>query len=78
MDNPETFSTLVRDLAHWEFELFVSLVWMIGEAVILWPIIRAVRVILKHHKVDDADIADLKKQVARLQVQVDLLSAQQT
>ena len=73
MHDHETFWTLVRDAAHWQFELFVSFVWMLGEGLILWPIVRRVSKILRHHKVDDADIASLKAEVAKLRARIDAM-----
>ena len=41
---PETFWTLLRDRAHWEFELFVGFVEMIVFDVVVgmlaWPFIK--------------------------------------
>jgi hypothetical protein len=38
--SPETFASLARDAAHWEFELFLMLLvdGLIG--AVLWPVIR--------------------------------------
>ena len=42
--NPETFSSLLRDKAHWEFELFVGFVEMVVFdlliGVLLWPFLK--------------------------------------
>ena len=36
----ETFWTLLRDSAHWEFELFLQLVFDVVIAGLLWPLVR--------------------------------------
>ena len=40
MIQPETFWTLLRDAAHWEFEIFVTLVFDGLVLGLLWPFIR--------------------------------------
>jgi uncharacterized protein YlxW (UPF0749 family) len=59
----ETFWTLLHDLPHWEFELFVSVVFMLVEGLIFWPLVRKA---FKHHQVDDQDIVTLKKELESL------------
>jgi hypothetical protein len=63
----ETFTTLIKDLAHWEFELTVSVVFMMIEGLFFWPIIRKLRKLHRHHQVDDKDIASLKARVEALE-----------
>ena len=60
----ETFWTLFNDLAHWEFEIFLIIIFdgLIG--FLLWPKIKK---FLVHHKSDDERIADLEKKVKELE-----------
>jgi len=38
--NHETFWTLLHDIAHWEFELFLQLIFDVIIAGLLWPLAR--------------------------------------
>jgi hypothetical protein len=60
----ETFWTLMRSSAHWEFELFLILLFdgLIG--AILWPRLHKWT---RHHKSDDDQLADLQKQLKTIQ-----------
>lgn len=53
----ETFWTLLRDPAHWEFELLLILVFDILVAGVLWPF---VRVHWRHHIARDQSEARRK------------------
>jgi uncharacterized membrane protein YbhN (UPF0104 family) len=66
----ETFWTLLRDLPHWEFELFVSLVFLVMESLIFWPLVRK---FLHHHKSDDDSIASLREEVRALRLELTTL-----
>ena len=59
----ETFWTLFTDLAHWEFELFLILIFDVLLGLLLWP---DVRKFILHHKSDDERIAELEKKVNEL------------
>ena len=37
---PETFWTLLHDLAHWEFELFLMFVFDVVIGLLAWPFIK--------------------------------------
>jgi len=54
----ETFLTLLKDPAHWEFELFLIVIFdgLIG--LIIWPKIKK---FLHHYKSDDKIIHDLEE-----------------
>jgi len=39
IEQPETFWTLLHDSAHWEFEIFVTLVVDVFLLGMLWPFI---------------------------------------
>lgn len=60
----ETFWTLLKDLSHWEFELFISVIFMAIEGLVFWPIINRWR---EHHREDDYKIAVLKEKVRELE-----------
>ena len=60
----ETFWTLLGDLPHWEFELFVIFVFDVLIGVILWPRIKK---FAKHHKSDDEKLDDLEKRLETLE-----------
>jgi len=59
----ETFFTLVTDLAHWQFELFLIVLFDVVIGLILWPWIKK---FIIHHKSDDERIAELEKKVENL------------
>jgi hypothetical protein len=37
---PETFWTLLRDRAHWEFELFLMLLFDVAIGAVAWPFVK--------------------------------------
>lgn len=60
----ETFFSLLKDPAHWEFEIFL-MVLIDGIALgLLWPRIKGW---LTHHQGDDDQLADLQKKVKAIQ-----------
>lgn len=59
----ETFWTLLSDLPHWEFELFLMFLFDVVIGLILYPCFT--RFVL-HHKSDDSKTAELERQVAEL------------
>lgn len=63
MHEAETFMDLLYSAAHWQFEILVSVVFLICETLIFWPIYRAIS---KHHTKDDDKIAKLEQDVAFL------------
>ena len=40
MPEHETFWTLLGDVAHWEFEIFVTIVFDVVVCGLLWPFVR--------------------------------------
>jgi len=60
----ETFWTLFTDLAHWEFELFLILLFDVIIGVLIWPRLRK---FIRHHKSDDEKLEDLEKRLAVLE-----------
>ena len=63
MSEHETFWTLIRDPAHWQFELFLMFLadFILGLLVVPW-----VRYRLLHHTSDDQKIQTLQEEVAEL------------
>jgi hypothetical protein len=59
----ETFWTLLKDKAHWEFELFLMFVFDVVIGFIFWPLIKK---LMLHHKTDDDKLRDLEKQIRAL------------
>ena len=59
----ETFWTLLKDPAHWQFEIFLILLFDVLVGLLLWPWFRK---FLLHHKSDDDRIAELEKRVDEL------------
>ena len=37
---PETFWSLLHDLAHWEFEMFLMILFDVVLGMLLWPFIK--------------------------------------
>jgi hypothetical protein len=60
----ETFWTLMRSAAHWQFELFLLIIFdgLIG--LIIWPFFRKK---VLHHQSDDLKIEALEKKVKEVQ-----------
>ena len=59
----ETFWTLLHDLPHWEFELFLIFIFDVLIGILIWPTIRK---FTTHHKSDDERIADLEKEIREI------------
>ena len=60
----ETFWTLLRDRAHWEFELFLMILFDGLVGAVIWPYLKGW---FKHHKGDDEKIDELEKRVRELE-----------
>lgn len=67
MIEKETFWTLVRDLPHWEFELFLIFIFDVLIGLLVWPYIRK---FTRHHKSDDERIRDLEQKVQDLESKI--------
>ncbi len=63
MAEHETFFTLLTDEAHWEFEIFLILLFDVLIGLLIWPWIKK---FLIHHKSDDERIAELERRVDQL------------
>ena len=60
----ETFWTLLTDVAHWEFEIFLMLIFDVVIGILIWP---RVKRWFQHHKDDDEKIEDLEKRIKVLE-----------
>ena len=60
----ETFWTLLKDSAHWEFELFLMFLFDVVLGLIIWPCVRKFG---KHHQKDDDKLAALEKRIKQLE-----------
>lgn len=63
----ETFWTLFRDPAHWQFEIFLIALFDGIIGVLIWPRIRK---FLRHHKTDDERIEDLEMEIRELKSRI--------
>ncbi len=59
----ETFLELVRDPAHWEFEILLIIIFDVIVGLIIWPFIQKA---LVHHKSDHERLEDLEREVEKL------------
>ena len=60
----ETFWSLAKDLAHWEFEIFLILIFDVLIGALLWPRIKR---FTKHHKKDDDRLDELEHRISNLE-----------
>ena len=60
----ETFWTLLGDLAHWEFELFLIFLFDVLIGLLIWPYIKKW---FRHHKEDDNKLKELETRVGELE-----------
>jgi hypothetical protein len=65
----ETFWSLLRDPAHWLFELFLMALFdgLIG--LLIWPTIRQK---LLHHQSDDQKIEELERQMQEVRAKLEM------
>ena len=59
----ETFLTLVKDKAHWEFEIFLIFIFDVLIGLLIWPLISK---FIIHHKSDDERIEELERKLDEL------------
>lgn len=59
----ESFVTLLKDPAHWEFEIFLIIIFDVIIGLIIWPFIKKG---LVHHKSDHERLEDLEREVKSL------------
>lgn len=65
MEHGETVWHLLTDPAHWQFELVASLLFLLVEIVVIWPLYRHFS---KHHARDDQELFLLRKRVEALEI----------
>ena len=56
----ETFFDLLKDPAHWEFEIFLIVIFDVIIGLFIWPFIQKA---LIHHKSDHERLEDLEREV---------------
>jgi hypothetical protein len=59
----ETFFDLLKDPAHWEFEIFLIFIFDILIGLLIWPMIQKG---LRHHKSDHERLEDLEREIEKL------------
>ena len=59
----ESFFDLLKDPAHWEFEIFLMVVFDVVIGFIIWPYIQKA---LTHHKSDHERLEDLEREVREM------------
>lgn len=59
----ETFFDLLKDPAHWEFELFLIFIFDVVVGLIVWPFIQKG---LTHHKSDHDRLEDIEKELQEI------------
>ena len=59
----ETFFDLVKDPAHWEFEILLIIIFDVIIGLVIWPFIQKA---LVHHKSDHERLEDLEREVKEL------------
>ncbi len=63
----ESFLDLLKDPAHWEFEIFLILIFDVLLGAIIWPFARGG---LRHHKSDHERLEDLEREVKMLKEKI--------
>lgn len=63
----ETFWTLLSDLPHWEFELFLIFLFDVLIGALLWPCLKRFG---RHHKSDDQKLAEVRADLQKLRKQL--------
>ena len=59
----ESFFDLLKDPAHWEFEIFLIIIFDVIIGLVIWPFVQKA---LSHHKSDHERLRDLEKEVKDL------------
>jgi membrane protein implicated in regulation of membrane protease activity len=63
----ETFIDLLKDPAHWEFEIFLIIIFDVIVGLVVWPFVQKA---LTHHKSDHERLEDLEKEVKSLKERI--------
>ena len=56
----ESFFDLLKDPAHWEFEIFLMVVFDVVIGLVIWPYVQKA---MTHHKSDHERLEDLERGV---------------
>ena len=59
----ESFFDLLKDPAHWEFEIFLMVVFDVVIGLVIWPYVQKA---LTHHKSDHERLEDLEREVREM------------
>ena len=59
----ESFFDLVKDPAHWEFELLLIVIFDVVIGLLIWPFIQKA---LVHHKSDHERLEDVEREIENL------------
>lgn len=59
----ETFWQLLKDPAHWGFELFLIFIFDVVVGLIVWPFVQKAII---HHKSDHERLEDLEREVREM------------
>jgi len=59
----ESFFDLLKDPAHWEFEIFLMLIFDVVIGLFIWPFVQKVHI---HHKSDHERLEDLERKMVHL------------
>ena len=59
----ESFFSLLKDPAHWEFEIFLIIIFDVIIGLVIWPFVRRA---LVHHKSDHERLEELEEEVRKL------------
>lgn len=60
----DTFWTLIKDPAHWEFELFLIFIFDVVIGLLIWPHLKKW---FRHHEQDDNKLEELEKRIEKLE-----------
>lgn len=63
----ETFWDLLKDPAHWWFELFLIFLFDVVVGLIIWPFVQKA---LVHHKSDHERLEDLEREVMEMRQKI--------
>jgi hypothetical protein len=59
----ETFFDLLKDPAHWEFEIFLIIIFDVIIGLFIWPFVQKA---LVHHKSDHERLEELEEEVKKM------------
>ena len=63
----ETFFDLLKDPAHWEFEIFLIVIFDVIIGFFIWPFVKKG---LIHHKSDHERLEDLEREIKNIKEKI--------